>query len=449
MMLTVLCVLVFVPVSALALLFHWRPIDGTTKHHDGGWNFRVAQGSKGSQRRAFGAEPRRATLTRRTPRWVVALAFVSALMIVDLAAGAVLSGTHVLDPLDRGDLYQTFHPRQEEPDPALQSGPWEPQLEEELVAFQEAGEFHYVPFLQQGMHEFHGRYVNTTNSERVSYQPAVSPGMTPLRVAFFGGSVMFGLGQRDNHTIPSEIARIAEENGITLEVHNYGLPRWVTWQEFQYLERLLANGKRYDLVVFLDGFNEFLVQAENYSRDPTHHAASALGEIISEARDERERPPGFFDGLAELAATYRRNSAVWRLADHLAGRNVSLPGARDAVHADPDQQASAALDIYDRSTRLIEDLAHDHNTTARFFWQPQRSGWPSSVTNRLPARVTDASHVFDGMENRIYHSGNPIHTNERGAHLLAEMMWSTLGPDLEQAERRPLTSTSSKDVPTE
>ena len=52
---------------------------------------------------------------------------------------------------------------------------------------------------------------------------------------------------------------------MPIEVHNPGLPGWVSWQ-LQYLERLLAAGEEYGPRGLLyDGFNELLVQGTGYS----------------------------------------------------------------------------------------------------------------------------------------------------------------------------------------
>jgi hypothetical protein len=68
----------------------------------------------------------------------------------------------------------------------------------------------------------------------------------------------------------------------------------------------------------------------------------------------------------------------------------------------------------------------------RFFWQPQRAGWPSAITDRLPPDVVDLSAVFDGSEDDIYI--DEVHTNELGARIVAEALWAELGPELADAD---------------
>lgn len=425
-LLGMICLFVLLPGSALLVLFRRQSTQRLRGFDRGGWTQRIDLGPTASSRRGFGAEP---TTTHRlgVPRLSTAVTVLVALVCVDVAGGAFLTGAQILPPIDRGDIYRIEHADPESGVDLGQPGvPWIPQYVDELTTFQSEG-YEYVPFLIQRTHEFHSRYLNTTDEERVSYEPVFADGVRPLRVAFFGASVMFGFGQRDAHTPASEFARIAEHEGIPVEVHNFGFPRMVLWQEFQLLERVLARGESFDLIVFLDGFNEFYVQAEEgLSPEPTHHAAGALGEFIADFRDQRATSPGAIDGLRELASTYRRNSAIGRLWDRATRKVARLPGA-DRFTGTPEQQADAALGIYGRARSCVTDLADTYRTPVRFFWQPQLPGWPAEILDRLPPDVIDLSHVDEGHKDDYF---DIVHTNEEGARVLAEGMWDRLGADL-------------------
>jgi hypothetical protein len=398
-----------------------------------GWAARPPSTKLEKPQRSFGVDRRPALARSGRSRALAALGVVFALLVLDLAAGAVLSGTHALEPVDRGDLRRLFLASQERPTRprAWADVPFAEAMDAEFTDYQlSSGDFQFEPFLGTRVQAYDGRYLNTTDRERISYEPPLSAGDRPLRIAFFGGSVMFGMGQRDEHTIPSEFARLAEERRVSVQVRNFGLPRWVAWQEVLYLERLLADGESFDAIVMLDGYNEFAVQAPSGMDDPTFYSASGITGMVGQVHDQRATEPGFFDGLDELVETYRRNSATWRLVDRARGVEAPSFGS-GADPGSPEEQVANALGVFGRAVDLGRGLAEDHGIPIHHFWQPREGGWPDPVLAALPSGVVDVSGVFDGREGELYYDG--IHTNERGARLLAEALWREIGPDLAAA----------------
>ncbi len=420
-------VFIFVPLSLVLWLFRGTPLGRPRGYQGDGWIPKDVMGEERSPRRTFGTEPNRA-VGARTPKLAIAVTVVAALVVADLAVGTAFTATGTLMPIDRGDLVGQIEQslQRDMSQPPINVEPWAQQHGADMAGF-ELQTNDYLPYIVRGHHDYSSPTVNVTDRERVSYEPTVPAGTEPLRVAFMGGSVMFGVGQRDDHTIPSEFARIAEENGVPVEVHNYGFPAWVAWQEHQYLERLLASGEQYDLVIFLDGFNEFDTQMTDFSEEPTHHSATIIGGLISDFRELRATEPDRLDGLRELADTYRRNSGAWRLWDTVRGRTAPLPGADDVVVATPQAQEDAAFDIYGRALSLIRSLGEDHATPVRFFWQPRAEGWTPEVRSRIPEGVTDLTDVFGG-EDYFY---DVVHTDEPGARIIAQAMWDDVGAELQ------------------
>jgi len=417
-LLTLVFVLLFLPISLVALLFSRRPTIGS-------WTPRATPVSRRTRSRTFGLDPRPVA---RSNLLVRALAVVAALVLLDLAAGAALQGTGLLRQPDRGDVERAVRQsiRTTMSAPALDGDAWAQDFGQAMLDF-ELGNTTYVPFLVRGIYEFHSPYLNTTDTERVSYEPPAAGGGERLRVAFFGGSVAFGVGQRDEHTIPSEFARVAEAAGVPVEVHNYGFPAYVSWQEVQRFEHLLAAGERYDLAVFYDGFNDMHIQEQTYSPDPVHSGVYVLQGFLDDYHERHEEDRGWAGSVQELAAAYGRTSAVARIADRLFGEeHVVVPPTSPASS---DEEVDAALDIYGRSVRIATDLGRDVGVPVRFVWQPAVGEWPADVTDRLPDEVIDLSGLFVGREDRFYI--DEVHTNEEGAHLAAEALWRELGPELD------------------
>ena len=118
--------------------------------------------------------------------------------------------------------------------------------------------FRWEPYVYWRKSAFKGKYVTVDDSgiRRTWNEPA--PNSHPLRVWFFGGSTMWGLGVRDEYTIPSLVSQELAKQGIRAEVTNYGQQGYNSTQELIALILLLRNGESPDLAVFYDGVNEVL-----------------------------------------------------------------------------------------------------------------------------------------------------------------------------------------------
>ena len=90
-----------------------------------------------------------------------------------------------------------------------------------------------------------GSYINVDAAGlRRTWAPPARPGRRPLRIFFFGGSAAWGTGVRDEHTVPSELARYLAAAGIDAEVVNYGETGYVSTQDVIALLRELQRGHR-------------------------------------------------------------------------------------------------------------------------------------------------------------------------------------------------------------
>jgi hypothetical protein len=102
--------------------------------------------------------------------------------------------------------------------------------------------------------DWSSRYLNVVDENRVTLA-VPDPAYT---VWMFGGSTTYGVGQRDEHTIPSEIVRLAAQDGLRLDVVNFGVCSQVNWMETQRFQDMLGAGvPPPDLAVFLDGLNDW------------------------------------------------------------------------------------------------------------------------------------------------------------------------------------------------
>jgi lysophospholipase L1-like esterase len=302
---------------------------------------------------------------------------------------------------------------------AHEDEPWFP------THVQDMGSIPYLwdPFIGLLMDDHESETVRIVDHRRATYQPAGDPDLT---VWYFGGSTMFGAGQRDDHTIPSVIARLAEADGTVLRSVNFGVSSFVNWQETQLMIQQLQVQDPPDLVVFYDGINEEGIAYERVGLGETDLDAIGRG-LTGDAerglwQTNRAAPT---DGVPDT-------SAVEELASRQYRRGVDL--------------ARRVLDSYD------VEVVH--------VWQPSLMGKPYQPADRgayeamglVPEEVSDReasrrilaqsgtgavdlSRVFDEVTVPVYWDGG--HTNERGARIVGSALYEHLRPTLERLAAEP------------
>lgn len=195
-----------------------------------------------------------------------------------------------------------------------------------------------------------GRYINVNNGARATVSANDSGDPGAKEVVFLGGSALWGDGVRDEHTIPSEFAKLVKASGERAHVLNFAERGFVSWQEVQRLALLLALGGRPDVVVLYDGYYDFWAQAQNPSTGPTY---------LNEVRDRQ---------FLEHPDDPRRNLLAFSLYHRFFG-----PGPRFGMTS-PDLEIKTLIENSTRSHRASIDMAYRLAASYGFqlftFWQP-------------------------------------------------------------------------------
>lgn len=303
---------------------------------------------------------------------------------------------------------------------AMASSPWWADAHTaEAAAFENAT---YEAFLGVRLADLSSPYVNVVGGRRVTWQPPTDPA---LRVWFFGGSTMFGLGQRDGATIPSQFAREAWERGLPLAVTNFGVHADVHWMEHRRLQDALASGEPPpDLVVFYDGWNDY----DSHGRrrpgegevtfrgtlDNLHGGGDVpgppvvlrplLGGYELKRRPEAPEPDG--------ETSYRESLVQYRESVAASRRDLAALGIEAAYVVQP-MRASRSEPVGGEGP----DAPERRSTYRRF------------VRSRPPG-VVDLSAVMDGVRAPVYYDEG--HTNEEGAAVISAALVDELWPTLER-----------------
>lgn len=404
-------VLVLVP-WAVQRLTRWDPT-WAPRLAGSGWIERAR--TSGDPRRPWDPDPARQPMTtgRRTHRFVIRL----------MAAVCVLAVVVVgLDRLRSRDEEQALDAA------AMADAPWWPALHAATEEVHRGVVLNTYDTYR--LPDAASPYLNIVDGTRSTWSPPTS-GCAPLRVWMLGGSAMFGDGQRDDATIASRLAQLADERGIALQIENLGVPGDVMFIEARRLEaRLAAAEQPPDLVVFYDGYNDLAVR----------HALDSDG---AAATDEM--------GASWVDATFyawvqRYLSPLQRHVDGLGrGPSASIDvGPSSAAHGTT--VVGRAVRQYSVGFETSRRIVADHGLHAAWFLQPnlytrsdpvdgepiagdeQFGSMVETFRDAVPDEIVDLSSTMDSASEPVYY--DDVHTNEAGADLVARSMLDELSPQL-------------------
>ena len=286
-------------------------------------------------------------------------------------------------------------------------------------------EFAYDPYLTVRVADRTGQYVNVIDRVRRSYVP-VGAAQDPaaLDVWFLGSSALFGWGQRDEHTIPSEVARIAEDAGVPLRVHNLGVPSFWAWQDDLLLAQLLSERPPPDLIVSYEGYNDVIgtLPRGSPTQVSTGLADQVRSALLDAGADFRGGHNSAVDPIPRTTATSPANAAT------VFGRSARL--ARDLARS-RDIPIAQFLQPAVWSRDLAVDDATLSNIGADREWHDSYAmGWNMARTLMATGGVVDLGDSLDTYDEVVY--SDDVHTNEAASRVVASALFAEIAPTLEQ-----------------
>ncbi len=443
-------IFVVIPLSWISRLFGYSPLDGGWATRSSAWvdlqtenRGRSNGGPEHAQSMAM-REPRPTRSVRRRGHLRL-LVPTLALVVVALLMGVgpvKLSRTNSdQEVATQQDRPSTFT-RPFEQDPAFKDAPWAQNLRVNLLDAWNNLEFNAAVGGWR-IKDVASKYINVRDGERASTQPDPALG-EPIVIWFFGGSAAFGAGQRDEHTIPSELVKLAQDQGVALEIHNFAVPATVNWQSAMLLIAQLEAGEKPDLIVIYDGANDVSLQ----------------GVLAAQGKGASTRPASLIDG--ELDAVLSKRATAKAERDSAPSQTLLPPSKTRTPDKEltPAASGQAVLTRYGKGIEVIRKFSELSSVPVLIFWQPDiRAKQPQSAadTETLAAvkvtgdsvkiwtqtsdvvraglgalGVTDLSGVFDGQTEPIY--WDTVHTNELGSKIVAERMLKELQPTLQDLQ---------------
>jgi hypothetical protein len=271
--------------------------------------------------------------------------------------------------------------------------------------------------------DFRSRYVTIVDGARKTWNPPACS-CRRLTLWMYGGSTTFGLNQRDDHTIASELSRVAYEHGIVLDVSNRGKNGHMHWLESELFALDLTVDPPPDLVIFYDGWND-------------RWAAGARVDLVPGG-------PSLIDPTSQ---------DLWTSSERSAGPvPAGPPGSRLLPYQHKVfpliEDAKRVVQQYDEARELSKATARAHGVQIHYYWQPSRysrdvvlseSHFDEDAENYqrmidqllptfLPSDVVDLTDSLSGNHDPLF--TDDVHHNEKGARLVAEAIFADLQPDL-------------------
>lgn len=289
----------------------------------------------------------------------------------------------------------------------------------DLLTDYQSLQYRYRPFLMEELVDGDYSGIEVQDGRRRTWEPPELAQDAP-EIWLFGGSTVFGRGQRDDHTVASELARLAARADMPTRVVNFGNPGYTSYQEWQLFERRLAAGARPEVAVFLDGTADLEVQAEAASADPTHFNRRRVDQTVTGEADE-------VITLGDLDDQYLEHSLIGGLWDRVQG----VFGA-DPAGAATTSIADNAADLGARARVLTAHLGERYGVPVLFAREPEPTGGPTHsayrvVSDRLTDTDADLSTLLEGRDELYF---DWIHVNETGAALIADRLFTELAPYL-------------------
>jgi hypothetical protein len=224
----------------------------------------------------------------------------------------------------------------------------------DLVAFLResngANAWQYEPFTVFRPVPTRGRFVNVTAAGyRLGGWPAPwPPSSSNYNIFLFGGSTAFGVGLPDAQTIPSALQRnLPNFCGQPVAVYNFGRPAYYSIQEGVLFQRLLREGARPDLAIFLDGLNDF------------GYGEPAMTPALTRMVDEATRG-GMLQRAADLAVTL----PIAKLVNRRAGQEAGEYSIESLL---PPRKV---IDRWLQNRKMLQAIGQQAGTQTLFAWQP-------------------------------------------------------------------------------
>ncbi|WP_299136651.1 SGNH/GDSL hydrolase family protein [uncultured Tenacibaculum sp.] len=123
----------------------------------------------------------------------------------------------------------------------------------------------WSPYTHFELKKYTGKYNNIDSLGHRKTLSFYKDSSSSIKIFCFGGSTMYGIGTKDENTIPSTLAKVLKNKipSKKFTITNFGLPGYTNDLEILQLRKELIKGNIPDIVIFYDGVNEVISAYQN------------------------------------------------------------------------------------------------------------------------------------------------------------------------------------------
>jgi lysophospholipase L1-like esterase len=314
---------------------------------------------------------------------------------------------------------------------AFANSPWFPEYQAMVgYAYTWLDVFRQIGF--EKMLDADSDFISVRDGARTTWSPPDCD-CPRFSVRFYGSATGLGLGQRDDHTIPSELAKAAWADGVALDVVNRGMPGDQHWQQADRLGWDLTRYPVPDGVIFYSGVSEV-------------NGGIWLGRTGQGDVDRPSDPmaEGFLND--ELIRNAIRQALTGGEEQPRPPEGLNVPPSSTVPEMGPTQIGELVADRYAHSLPMSRDLVDLYDITALWVWEPMRLSRPlaagepafpedeqtrtvvETAKENLPDGVLDLSGALSSDPRPFF--WDDVHHNEEAAVIVAARLWAELKPAL-------------------
>jgi hypothetical protein len=260
------------------------------------------------------------------------------------------------------------------------------------------------------MGDYAGSYTNVKDGERRSLEPPTCRRCHSATVWMIGGSAAFGIGQRDDHTIASDLVRLAAKDHIRLTIKNYSVMGITLYQDVKKIEHRLDDHEGPpDLVLFYDGWNDVagtIVGSTVHGVHPDEPAKLSFDDWA--AMGEKGLDPRTVATPSEMG---RLAAAKYHRAQREISKRLDALGARALFVYQPDSLTSA----------FQYDAGSDESKLPPRFFNYANQAFDVAATRLESYGVVNLRHLFDYYDDPVFM--DLMHQNELGARVVAARLY--------------------------